>query len=327
MWFKNITLFEFIEGVSFDVDSLSDKLNDYKFIACKSSDPSSMGWVSPVPGFQETDSLVHGANGFFMIALKSQEKIVPASIIKEMLDEKVEELEIKENRKVRKKEKDALKEDIYQMLLPRAFLRTNITYAYIDVSKRMLVINSASAKKSEQLTIELRKALGSLKIKMPDLLPIPLLLTKWIKENIYPKDLVVEDNCVLQDNNETGGVIRCQGQDLLSEDIVSLIDGGRDVIQLGLSWSDQVRFVVNDDFVIKSIKFLEVIQDQANDSFADTPAQQFDADFVIMTNTLRELLVYLSSILFKERVDNRSKIEGECLVLNAEKYEQVDVSG
>lgn len=326
MWFKNITLFEFIEDVSFDVDSLSNKLKDYKFIACKGTDPSSIGWVSPVPGFQDSEVLVHSINGFLMISLKSQEKIVPASIIKEMLDEKVEELEIKENRKVRKKEKDALKEDIYQMLLPRAFVRTNITYAYIDISQRMLVVNSASSKKSEQLTIELRKALGTLKIKMPDLLPIPLLLTKWIKENTYPKDLVVEDNCVLQDNNETGGVIRCQGQNLLSEDIVALIDGGREVIQLGLSWLDQVRFVINDEFVIKSIKFLEVVQDQANDALVETPAQQFDADFVIMTNTLRELLIYLSSLLFKGKVDNQDEIKIDTVTLNNDESEQVDIS-
>ena len=300
MWFKNITLFEFINEIEFNAVSLSDMLQCFRFKDCGLSQASSIGWVSPVSDKKDTDIFIHDANGFCMIALKHQEKVIPSSILKEMLDDKVEELEARENRKVRKKEKDSLKEDIYHSLLPRAFIKTNITYAYIDFKDKLLVINTASSKKAEKLTVELRKAIGSLKIRLPDLMPIPQLLTTWIKENKYPSDLVVEDNCVLQDKNEAAGVIRCQKQNLLSDDIVTLIDTGREVIQLGLSWLDHVRFIINEDFVLKSIKFLEVIQDQVNDTFVDTAEQKFDTDFVIMTETIRELLAYLRSVFSKK---------------------------
>ncbi len=301
MWFRNLTLFECIEKFILSEEALSEKLSSDAFIPCTSVDPTSIGWVAPVGG--DDAPLVHSANGFLMIALRIQEKVVPASIIKEILDEKVEEIELRESRKVRKKEKDSLKDDIYQTLLPRAFSRTNTTYAYIDAQDGWVVVNSASSKKAEQLTVELRKAMGSLKIRLPELLPMSVLMTQWIKENNYPVDLVIEDNCVLQDNHDGGGVIRCQRQNLLSEDIIALIDSGRDVVQLGLSWKDEISFVINDEFVIKSLKFLEVIQDQANDVLSESATQKFDADFSIMTGSLRGFIQYLSSIFLKGRDD------------------------
>ncbi|MDA7742562.1 recombination-associated protein RdgC [Francisellaceae bacterium] len=305
MWFKNLTLFECTEKFKCSEEELSGFLKDQAFIPCTSVDPVSIGWVAPI-GMDDAP-LVHSANGFLMVALKRQEKLVPASIIKEILDEKVEEIELRESRKVRKKEKDTLKDDIYQSLLPRAFSRTQITYAYIDVEKGWLVVNTPSSSKAELLTVELRKAIGSLKIRLPGLLPMSMLMTQWIKENDYPKDLVIEDNCILQDNHEGGGVIRCQRQNLLSEDIIELINSGREVVQLGLSWKDEVTFVVNDEMVVKSLKFLEVIQDQANDVVAETAAERFDTDFAIMTGSLREFIEYLGSIFLK---DGKTVLDG-----------------
>ena len=320
MWFRNLTLFECIEKFTLSEEALSEKLSGDAFIPCTSVDPTSIGWVAPVGG--DDASLVHSANGFLMIALKMQEKVVPASIVKEILDEKVEEIELRESRKVRKKEKDSLKDDIYQTLLPRAFSRTNTTYAYIDAQDGWVVVNSASSKKAEQLTVELRKALGSLKIRLPELLPMSVLMTQWIKENNYPSDLVIEDNCVLQDNHDGGGVIRCQRQNLLSEDIITLIDSGRDVVQLGLSWKDEISFVINDEFVIKSLKFLEVIQDQANDIVSESAAQKFDADFSIMTGLLRGFIQYLGSIFLKGRdevLGSENVVDDASVSLNKER--------
>ena len=82
MWFKNITLFEFIENVPFNMELLSEKLGDYKFHGCKGSNASSIGWVSPVPGYQDSDSLVHEANGFLMVSLKIQEKLFQHLLLK-----------------------------------------------------------------------------------------------------------------------------------------------------------------------------------------------------------------------------------------------------
>ncbi|MCF6767025.1 recombination-associated protein RdgC [Thiotrichales bacterium 19S11-10] len=312
MWFKNLITFQLIERFSLDCEKLEAALKEFKFHSCLNSEPLSMGWSSPS---QQVDgSLVHAVNGHMMICLRIEEKIVPASVVKEMLDEKVEELELKENRKIRKKEKDSLKDEVYFDLLPRAFTKNTYIYAYLDLKANLLIINAASMKKAELLTVQLRKALGSFKIQTPDIVPIPLLLTSWLAENEYPQDLVIEDSCVLKDPDDNSGTIRCQRQNLLSGEIAQLIENGREVVQLGLTWKDQISFVIKDDFSVRSVKFLEIIQDQANDIFTETEQDRFDADFSIMVESLHEFLIALFDFFTNEPLKLQSDIENEDLV-------------
>ena len=311
MWFKNLALFEFLEPFDLATETIEKNLMEHQFKPCSTSSPSSMGWVSPI---SQEAAIVHESNGFIMLAFQIQEKIVPAGVIKKILDEKVEEIELRESRKVKKKEKDTLKEEIYQSLLPRAFTRNTVIYAYIDKVKGWLVVNASSAKKAELLMVSLRKALGSLKVRIPDVMPVSLLLTQWLKTNEYPQDLTIEDQCVLQDTNDGGGVIRCQRQNLFTDDILTLIASGREVTQLALSWQDELSFVLNDEFMIKSVKFLEVVQDKANDIFSEPESQRFDADFVIMTETLRQFIDFMMSIFAKQvaadgESDHESKLD------------------
>lgn len=297
MWFKNLALFQFTENFTVSAEALEKQLAEHAFSPCSTSAPISMGWVSPMA---QDMPLVHTASGFMMVSFKIQEKMVPAGVIKEVLDEKVEEIELRESRKVKKKEKDTLKEEIYQSLLPRAFTRNTVINAYIDTQAGWLIVNASSAKKADTLTVNLRKALGSLKIRIPEVLLVSMLLTQWLKTNEYPQDLTIEDQCVLQDNKDASGIIRCQRQNLFTDDILSLIDSGREVIQLGLSWQDQLSFVINDEFMLKSLKFLEVVQDKANDIVSETKQERFDADFIIMAETLREFIDFIMQIFAKE---------------------------
>ncbi|WP_119328067.1 recombination-associated protein RdgC [Cysteiniphilum halobium] len=303
MWFKNLALFQFTENFTVRAEELEKQLAEHVFSPCSTSAPISMGWVSPIA---PDAPLVHAASGFMMVSFKIQEKMVPAGVIKEVLDEKVEEIELRESRKVKKKEKDTLKEEIYQSLLPRAFTRNTVINAYIDTQAGWLIVNASSAKKAEVLTVNLRKALGSLKIRIPELLPVSMLLTQWLKTNEYPQDFTIEDQCVLQDNKDASGIIRCQRQNLFTDDILSLIDSGREVIQLGLSWQDQLSFVINDEFMLKSLKFLEVVQDKANDIVSETKEERFDADFIIMAETLREFINSIMQIFAKESQESKS---------------------
>ncbi|MDC0535616.1 recombination-associated protein RdgC [Francisellaceae bacterium] len=293
MWFKNVTLFEYIDDFNIDIQNLNAQLQENSFKPCSNTVPMSIGWVSPT-GNDHID-LVHTANGCSLIALKTEEKIVPASVIKDQLQEKVDEIELRDNRKLRKKEKETLKEEIYQDLLPRAFTKSNTLYAYIDNKNGWLIVNTSSSRKAEDFSVMLRKAIGSLKIRLPDMSQISTLLTNWVLQNDYPQDYVVEDNCVLKDD-DSAGVIRCQKQNLISEDITALVESGREVVQLSLSWKDQISFMITDDFVLKSIKYLEVIQDQAKDIHTESGIEQLDADFTIMTATLAELINSLVGI-------------------------------
>jgi recombination associated protein RdgC len=284
MWFKNCQLYQFTEQCTLTVESLLAELQSKAYQPCTTHEVKSMGWVAPTG--QADAPLVHAANGFLLLCLKSEDKIIPASVIKEEVTERIAAIEAQSGRKVRKKEKDQLKDEVFQSLLPRAFSRSTQTLAYIDATNGLLVVDASSPRKAEALIEFLRKTLGSLKVKLPELQTIPTLLTDWISKNQYPAEFTIEDGCVLKDVEE-GGVIRCQKQNLLTEEIQGLIKTGREITQLRLSWCDQISFVLKEDFSINSIKFLDGVRDQANEVLSETPEAKFDADFCIMTETLR----------------------------------------
>jgi recombination associated protein RdgC len=287
MWFRNLQLFKFSEPFTTSVEVLIEKLQEHRFMPCRAVDATSQGFVIP-NGIPE-GPLVYSANGFHLFCIAREDKIVPASVVKQMLDERIAEIEQAQGRKVRKREKETLKEDIYHQLVMRAFSKTSKTYAYIDTINGYLVVDAGAHSKAEEFSVMLRKALGSLKIEIPKVQSLTTLLTHWLKTNEYPPEFTVNDRCVITDPKE-GGTIRCQRQNLFAEDIQTLIHEGRFVTELALSWSEVVSFNLKDDFSIKSLKFLEGVQDQAKDVFTETPAARFDADFTIMTESLRHFI-------------------------------------
>ncbi len=284
MWFKNLQVFSFVEKFNMTPEVLAQELSAHAFREVRSGEQMSRGWVSPQG--EEGLPLVHAANGFMLLCLRIEEKMVPSTVIREILNQRIDALEESQGRKVYKKEKERMKDEVFHELLGRAFSRNQRIYGCIDLVDGNLWVDAASAKKAELFTTELRRALGTLKIELPKVMNVPIILTDWVHSKKLPAEFVVLDNFVIEDV-KTGGVIRGQKQEIFSEDIQSLFDGSRSVIQLGLSWCDLVSLVLKQDFSIKSLKFLQDVKAEASDIFTETNAQRFDADFAIMTETLR----------------------------------------
>ena len=108
--------------------------------------------------------LVHATNGYLMVCQKQQNKLLPAGVINEQLDEKVLDIETREARQVSRKERRSLRDEIEVSLLPRAFVRSQLLFAYLSPQDRLLVVDAASATRAEMLLGDLREALGSLSV-------------------------------------------------------------------------------------------------------------------------------------------------------------------
>ena len=123
-------------------------------------------------------------------------------------------------------------------------------------------------------------------------------MTRWLLDGSYPNSMGLEKACVLLDPNHIGRMIRCQQQDLSAHTVQALLKDGYEVSQLALSWQDQVSFVLNDDFSLKSIKYQDKLLEIAGEEPANVQ-EKFEADFVIMTKVLSNLLGDLAKMLFK----------------------------
>jgi recombination associated protein RdgC len=296
MWFKNLALYRFTEPFTLDVNELEEKLNDKRFRPCSSHDEFSMGWTSPTGN--STEQLVHASNGFLMLCLKKEEKVIPAAVINEMLQEKAAEKEEQEARKLSRKERTALKDELIFELLPRAFSFSKKTYAYIDPKGGWIVADAASAKKAEDLLSYLRKCLGSLPVVPVNTADQPVItMTQWLTDNkTVPDDVVVEDECELRSPEEDGSIIRCKRHNLGLPEIINHLETGKQVIKLAVNWTDRLSFIIDENLAIKRLKFLDLIQDQASETEADDEVAQFDVEFSIMSLELANFLPRLLEI-------------------------------
>ncbi|EMR7680499.1 recombination-associated protein RdgC [Yersinia enterocolitica] len=289
LWFKNLMVYRLSREVSLSADEMEKQLSAFSFTPCGSQDMAKTGWVSPMGS--HSDALTHTVNGQIVICARKEEKILPSPVIKQELQAKIERLEGEQHRKLKKTEKDSLKDEVLHSLLPRAFSRFNQTFLWIDTVNDLIMVDAASAKRAEDTLALLRKSLGSLPV-VPLTLenPIELTLTEWVRSKELPSGFALMDEAELKAILEDGGVIRCKKQDLFSDEIAVHIEAGKLVTKLALDWQERVQLVLSDDGSLKRLKFSDTLREQNEDIDREDFAQRFDADFILMTSELAALI-------------------------------------
>ena len=289
MWFRNLTLFRLVEPISPVFETLAERLEQHAFQPCPSHQPSAAGCVPPL-GRKAVD-LVHTVAGKSLLCLRIEEKVLPASVLNQVVAERIARIEDQQRRPVRRREKQELRDQLLQELLPRALTRSRHGYAYMDPAGGWLVVDSVSPRGVEEITGFLRKTLDTLPIAPPKVKrSVAAVMTAWLAECRAPVDFGLGDSCELREAGESGGVVRCRGQDLTGDEIGAHLAAGKQVTQLGLNWGGRVAFVLDETLVVRRLQFLDVVRESLRDSAADSPEAVFDAEFALMTGELALLL-------------------------------------
>lgn len=287
MWFKQLTIYPLNKDKLPDLEMLANKLQEAAFKPCMGLDWDSVGFSSPVSFSPE---MVFPAQNTWRIALKKEEKVLPAAVVRDILDEKINEIREIEGRNVGRKEKNELKENITDDLLPRAFTKSSKTEGIIDSQYGFLLINQANSNRAEMLLTKLRDALGGLEAKLPRTQQSPgSLMTEWLLQGSAAGHFELDSDCELKGLGDAAPVVRISHQDLTAEEVINLVKNGKIVTQLGLCWQDRVRFVLTQDFTLKRIQFLDVIQEEAAGQGDDMQSITF-ASQILMAEALGELL-------------------------------------
>ncbi len=282
MWFKAASVFQFLDDFTTTAEELETALAPKAYEPVNRRQLLSYGWAPPMG--DDNEQLVHSASGFMLLKARREERILPSSVIAEHMAERIQKLEKTLERKVRGKEKLEIRDNVVMELTPQAFTKSSYEQVLILPQQGLLVIDNASAKKVDQCTALLRDSIGSLPIA-----PVQTeigqagLFTRWLKgTRELPKDLLMGDECVLQDEDNIAGTVRCNKQDLTSDEIRALSTTGKHVQKLGLTLNETVNFVLDDEFVFSKIKFVDTSPDDGSDVADLDPRAIFDNNFSLM---------------------------------------------
>ena len=288
MIFKSARLYRLTKPFDLSAEELEKQLAEFAYTPCESFQFSSFGWIEPLG--KHGKMLSHVANGRLMICACKEERLLPAGVIRDVVEEEVDLIETEQARRVFPSEKRRIKEDVIQRLLPQAFGKRRKIFAYIDPKANLLVIESTTLKLAEELIQLLRKTLGSLPV-------VPLItqqspasvLSHWLLKSSIDSDFSTGDVCVLRDQSDSQVVMRTKGLDIHSKDFTLFIDAGMQVIRLTLVWKNKIQFELNEDLGMSKIRFDDLIKESHDAVDHDDAAARFDADFVLMTATFNDL--------------------------------------
>lgn len=286
MWFKNAQIFRLTDAANLDTNDLINKLAQFPLRECGSQEEYTFGWL---PLIRNSEQWCLMSNRCVLLRAGKEEKVLPSTVVREALENKVSEIELMEGRKVGRKEKSDLKDELVFTLRPKAFSKRTDIWAYLDMEAEILVVNSTNAGMTELLFKQFQETIGSFPIA-PISVPVSpgSIMTDWLVKNDLPASLTTGDECEIQDGSEDNAKIRFKSLEPLSEDVTRHLEQGMTVRNLALNWTDKLSFVLHEDLTLRKLKFDDGLKEQAFNDSQGGGLADLDADFAIMTLSFRE---------------------------------------
>ncbi|WP_447556392.1 recombination-associated protein RdgC [Vreelandella sp. EE22] len=291
MWFKSLHLYRL-----HDVRVLSSTDLQASLVPCitrplGSADGRRLGWTAP-SGRLGSGQLLHTVDngGHLLFSALRQERLLPSSVIAEEVAERVADIEAREARKVTRKEKTALKEQVTEEFMPRAFVRSTKIDLWWDTQRQLIGVNTGSRARAEEVLDLLRETLGTLKVTPLTTQTLPVrAMTNWLGDAAArPADMQMGDQFELKAKGDDG-VIRGRQLDLDSDEIQQHLESGRQATQLALGIEGELSFVLHDDLTLKSLRFGDRLIEEADmTDDGDDALARFETDFALMTRNLRD---------------------------------------
>jgi recombination associated protein RdgC len=302
MWFKNLVVYRLPADWALSAAGLEEKLTTRVLQPCGPFDMLSRGWIAP----SSTGRLVHTVGLQHLIALGVNQKLLPASIIRQVTAERAEALAQEQGLPVGRRQMRDLKMRVTEELRAKALTRRRITRAWIDPGNGWLVVDAAGVAKAEELIETLRDTLDSLAVQMIETERSPQMsMAVWLKLGEAPLRLSIDQDLELRAANQTKASIRYTHHPLDGKEIQAHMAAGMYPTKLGLTWNDRIAFVLNEKLQLKRLEFLEMSKDTADGGELDE-AEQFDIDFTVMSGELAKLLDDIVAALGTQAQEQRA---------------------
>ncbi len=262
---------------------------------CGPFDMSSRGWVAVTHGGR----LLHTVNQQYLIALGTDDKLLPGSIVRQVAQERADVQAQEQGFPVGRKQMRDLRARVADELRARALTRRRVTRAWLDPAAGWFAVDASSIPRAEMLVETLSDTLGSFAPRAVETARSPqAAMASWLLRGEVPGRFSIDDDLELQTADKSKAIIRYTRHPLDGKEIRAHLAAGKYPTRLSLTWNDRVSFVLTDKIQVKRLDFLEMSEDDAGDDV--DPAEQFDIDFAVMAGELASLLKDLTAVLGEE---------------------------
>ena len=286
--FKNLWFYQATSPLSINAAVLEEQLDEKALRDCGPQERQTSGFVAPLEGTDERLFFQIGDQGFLLVH-STAERVLPAGVIKDAVQDKVSQLETQTAGPVSAKKRRDIKDEVLLDLMPRAFVQRKQVPLLILPAQGLLIIDTASAKTAELVQQDLRQALGSLPVVLPERPNLPTLMSNWLLASAQvPADVEVADACQMRDKSDVSATVTFKGQELTSPEVQSHLRSGMEVIRLKLIWQDRWSFTMHHDCRVTQLRMEDQLRDSL-DAPEEDPVAQLDQDMTLILLEARAL--------------------------------------
>ena len=236
------------------------------------------------------------------LELVTWERQVPSWEVRRRLAQKVEKIELNEQRKIYKKERDQLKDDVVQEILATALVKPTFLQALILPSDHLILVDTPSAKKAEMLLSMLREALGSLPVRQLKVRLEPSVsMTEWLRDKRAPYGFSLLDGVIMEDDHS--GKVGMVHQDITDDVVDEHLSHGLMATKLAIAYGN-MSFLLEQStsasaFLIRKIHHADLVADQfyANNGDSCDPITEHNGLHLLQAASLRSMLTDLVEAL------------------------------
>lgn len=291
--FRNLRLYRFTGDWPTSEELVSEQLGKAAFRECGPLSQRTSGWVEV---YENTGgSLARRINGVDLLRLRTQSRVLPPAAIEEALQERIAEYRQRMGEDPRPREQRRLKAEIRDELLPKALLKSEWLFGFVEPELGIIGVDAAQTNAGERFLRYLRLAFEKLEIQ-------PLRYTQPVEDLLRGIFLGSADTrfqvgreCIMRDAVDPNSKVRWSNFDLSDASIRDHVADGMRLAQLALEYDSVLNCVLDDAGVLRKIKLTG--QDQADTGAEEEPLAALDAEFVLLTGTLRNLLEQLRKTL------------------------------
>ncbi|MEY4764218.1 MAG: hypothetical protein RI907_891 [Pseudomonadota bacterium] len=304
--FKNLTVYRMGPGWAADLNAAMLALAKAPFVPCGATQQKSSGWVPPRG--KAHAPLIESIEGRWLMQLQSEQRVVPASVVKRRTEELADRIEEATGRRPGRKQTKDLKEQALLELLPMAFTKQSSIRVCLCPQEGLLLLDSTSQAWCDEITSLLVEALPGLQLGLVHTEMSPTVaMAHWLGTGEPPYQFSVDRECELKSADEMKSVVRYARHPLDTEEVKQHILTGKMPTRLALTWRDRVSMLLTEGMQLKKLAFLDVVfEGSALGTSKVDQDEAFDANAAIAVGELLGLLPDLLEALGGEQIFDRT---------------------